>query len=82
MRGEMERRMAYRDIMRELKEFQARGISLELNGRASGPESIVRAHRICESKGTYNIMRDYIFDEEGKRIEEVHFEYVKNPPKE
>ena len=61
--------------------MQARGIGLKLNGRASGPEAIVRAHRICESKGTYNIMRDYIFDEDDQWINEVHFEYVKNPSK-
>lgn len=65
--------------MRELKEMQARGIGLELNGYASGPEAIVRAHRICETKGTYNIMRDYVIDETKGEIEEVHFDFVRNP---
>ena len=76
----MDHRMAFREIMRELKLLQGEGVRLELNGRPSGPEAIVRAHRICESKGTYSIMRDYIFNEEKNTIEEVHFEYVKNPP--
>lgn len=75
----MVQRMAYREILRELKEMQARGIGLELNGRASGPEAIVRAHRISESKGTYNIMRDYVIDETSGEIEEVHFDFVRNP---
>ena len=76
----MEHRMAYREIIKELRALQAGGIRLELSGRPSGPEAIVRAHRICESKGTYSIMRDYVVNEEKNTIEELHFDYVKNPP--
>ena len=74
-----EKSMAYREILTELKKLQARGITLELNGKTSYPEAIARAHCVCESKGTYGIMRDYIMSEENGTLQEIHFDYVKNP---
>lgn len=56
-----------------MKQYQAEGVSLWLNGRPSNPKEIAKACRIAEN-GIY--MRDYVPDGKGG-IEELKFDYVK-----
>gem|GEM_PF-3644442 len=79
MRGEKEKNMAYREILTELKHLEEKGVVLALEGRKAYPETIVQAHRVCEKKGAYSIMRDYVTDEKSGDIQEVNFNYVRNP---
>lgn len=61
-------------LREELKYYEKQGISLWLNGRASTPREIEKAHRIAED-GVY--MRDYVQNEKGE-IEKLKFDFVKD----
>ncbi|BFL48573.1 hypothetical protein C3B58_19070 [Lactonifactor longoviformis] len=60
-------------LREELKYYESKGISLWLDGKASTPREIEKAHKIAED-GVY--MRDYVQNEKGE-IEKLEFDFVK-----
>jgi hypothetical protein len=60
------------ELLNELRQYDASGLSLYLNGNPSTPKAIVKAHKVAES-GTY--MRDYIEDDKGE-VNKLSFDLI------
>lgn len=57
----------------ELQSIADQGIILFLDGNPSTPEFVT--YTICANEDS-DYMRDYIYDEEGGRIRELHFDKI------
>lgn len=64
-----------RQLYAELQSFAGQGIVLFLEGNPSTPEYVT--HTLCASEDN-NYMRDYVYDEEGGKLKEIHFDKLYN----
>lgn len=67
----------FEELFAELKNYERRGIRMEIDGCPASPLQIVSAHMLRE-ENTY--MRDYIMDEDGK-VQGLYFYKVEQRKK-